>query len=215
MTPLMAFTGPQVQRLTGLSDRMLRYWDETGVFSATFVDERPRRAYRRIYTFGDVVSLRTLALLRRQYGIQLDQLRRAGHYLIQYNDAPWASLRFGVQGKTLVFRDPESEELVAANPFGAGVIPIEITEIAQQTERDANTLRQRSASDIGQVKRHRHVAGNQWVVAGTRIPTSAIWSFHEDGYDTAAIIESYPDLTPADVERAIAHEASLRGLVAA
>lgn len=212
MTTPLAFTSPQVQRLTGLSARMLRYWEETNVFRASHVDERSGRAYRRIYTFRDVVSLRTLALLRKTYGIELNQLRRAGQHLAQYDDAPWASLRFGVQGKRLVFRDPGTGEAVAADPFGAGVIPIEMTEIALQTEADANRMRQRKPDDIGSIRRHRHVAGNAWVIAGTRIPTAAIWSFYEDGYDVDAILRSYPDLAPQDVSRAIEHEAAIRGV---
>ena len=86
MPTILAFTGPQVQRLTGLSARRLAYWENTGVFRASYIDERPYRAYRRVYSFTDVVSLRTLALLRRY--VSLDELRRMGDYLAQHSDEP-------------------------------------------------------------------------------------------------------------------------------
>jgi uncharacterized protein (DUF433 family) len=47
---------------------------------------------------------------------------------------------------------------------------------------------------------------NAWVVAGTRIPTEAIWNFHAAGYDAEAIIREYPRLTPDDVRAAIDFE---------
>jgi uncharacterized protein (DUF433 family) len=59
------------------------------------------------------------------------------------------------------------------------------------------------------------VLGNAWRLAGTRIPTSAIWHFHEDGADVAAIQRAYPALTGADIMAAIEHEARLRGHAAA
>src|SRR5262245_2436479 len=92
----MFFTTQQVQRLAGVSLRMLRYWEQTDVFSATYIDERTRVPYRRIYTFRDLVSLRTLAVLRRKYRVRLDELRKAGQFLRQRYDAPWAELTFGV-----------------------------------------------------------------------------------------------------------------------
>ena len=52
--------------------------------------------------------------------------------------------------------------------------------------------------------------GNAPVLAGTRIPTSAVWSFHEDGYTTEQIIDQYPRLYPDDIRAAIAFEQERR-----
>src|SRR5690242_11229571 len=93
MARILAFTGQQVERLIGLSERMLRYWEKTGVYAASYIDERPRIPYRRVYTFRDVVSLRTLALLRKHHRIKLNDLRRSGAFLREtYPDRcdPWA-----------------------------------------------------------------------------------------------------------------------------
>jgi uncharacterized protein (DUF433 family) len=54
------------------------------------------------------------------------------------------------------------------------------------------------------------VLNNTPVVAGTRVPTEAIWNFHEAGYDTDAIIREYPQITAADVRAAIMYEESRR-----
>lgn len=218
MTRILAFTGQQVGRLTGLSQRVLLYWERTGVYTASYVDDRPRVPYRRIYTFRDVVSLRTLALLRRQHGIKLDDLRRTGSFLRDaYPDRadPWAELRFGVLNRRVVFRNPETGEWLTATPPGQAILPIDVEQIARATEREAASFTERRPEDVGIVVRHRYVLGNAWRLAGTRIPTSAVWNFHEDGADVSTIQRAYPDLGEADIVAAIAHERQSRGLSAA
>jgi DNA-binding transcriptional MerR regulator len=210
MPPLLAFTTDHVRRLTGLSPRVLRYWEETDVFHASYTDDHPRRPYRRLYSFRDVVSLRTLALLRRQHNVELDELRKVGRFLAKHADASWASLRFRLAGRHVVFDDPETGVAVSGRPLGQAVIPFELEEIAREAEADAKRLRERVPEDFGRIARHRYVLHNAWVVAGTRIPTSAIWSFAEEGYDSDAIMREYPQLQQVDIDAAIAHERRLR-----
>jgi DNA-binding transcriptional MerR regulator len=215
MSALLAFTTDHVQRLTGLSPRVLRYWEQTGVFRASYVGDHAGRPYRRLYTFRDVVSLRTLVLLRRQHRVDLDELRKVGRFLAEHADVPWAALRFRLAGRHVVFDDPEAGVPVTSKPLRQSVIPIELAEIARETEADAVRLRERLPEDVGRVTRHRYVNHNAWVIAGTRIPTSAIWTFHEAGYSTDAIIREYPQLRPCDVAAAIDHEHRLRVRLAA
>lgn len=218
MTRILAFTGKQVSRLTGLSQRTLRYWEDTGVYAASYIDPRPRTPYRRIYNFRDLVSLRALAVLRKRHRARLDDLRRTGAFLREtYPDhsEPWAALRFGVVAGRVVFQDPETSMWQTPRQPGQLVMLIDVAEIALQTEKDAAVFTERRPEDIGAVVRHRYVIGNAWRVAGTRIPTSAVWNLHEDGDDTAAIQRAYPDLNKADIEAAIGHERQLRGLCAA
>ncbi|MDP9365835.1 MAG: DUF433 domain-containing protein [Chloroflexota bacterium] len=215
MPPILAFTGPQVQRLTGLSPRTLRYWEETRVFRPSYVDPVPHRPYRRIYSFGDVVALRTLAILRRRYGVQLDELRQVGALLSRYHEAPWSSMRFGVLNKHVIFADPETGELVAGRPLRQPILPFDIEAVAGAAAAEAASLTERREEDIGTITRHRHVLRNAWHVAGTRIPTAAIWRFHAAGHGTDRILMAYPRLTEEDVEAAIAHEQELRALRAA
>lgn len=210
MAPLLAFTTEHVQRLTGLTPRMLRYWDETGVFHASYVDEHSRRPYRRLYSFRDVVGLRTLAILRREHRVPLDELRKVGAFLARHKDAPWASLRFQVAGRRIVFDYPEAGVPVASKPFRQSVIPINLAQIARETESEAARLRERLPTDFGRVTRHRHINHNAWVIAGTRIPTAEVLDFHEAGYSTEEILREYPQLRVEDVLAALDHERQLR-----
>lgn len=212
MPALLAFTAEQVRRLTGLTVRQLRYWDNSGFFCPAYADEQRRRPYGRVYSFTDLVGLRTLALLRNTHKVPLQELREVAERLARYgqDQNPWAGRCFWVAGRHDVFEDPEAGVLVAARPRRQAAIPLELQEIARATETEANRLRERNPNDVGGIERHRHVAHNAWVVAGTRIPTSAIWAFHEAGYDADAIVGQYPLLHPKDVEAAITFERQLR-----
>ena len=210
MTTVVAFTADNVCQLTGLTKRQLGYWDRTGFFSPHYVDENRRRSFSRIYNFRDLVGLRTIALLINKYNIPTRRLRQVGEWLAQQHETPRASLKFYVGGGKVFFDDPNTGERMATQPHGQKVFPIEMIEVAREMEKAADRLRERMPDQIGQVLQNRHVLHNAPVLAGTRVPTSAVWNFYEEGYDTDAIIRAYPRLTPADIDAALAYERALR-----
>lgn len=197
-------------RLTGLSARQLGYWDKTGFFSPTILDEFRQRAFGRIYSFRDVVGLRTVAVLRKQHSMPLQELGRVGAWLKEKHDAPWSSLRFFLQGNRVLFEDPATGAVTEPRGVGQAVLNIALEPIASEMRQAAARLTARREDQLGQVVRNRYVVHNAWVVAGTRIPTSAIWNFHEAGYTTQDIIREYPRLTAEDVGAAIEFEAKRR-----
>lgn len=210
MAEIIAFTAEHVARLTGLSPRQLRYWDQTEFFEPTLLDDHRRRAFGRIYSFRDVVGLRTIAILRNQHRIPLQELRRVGEWLHREHESPWASLQFALAGRKIIFIDPDSG--IPAEPHGAGQahLSIALEPIASEMREAAARLKLRPADQIGQVTRNRYVMQNAWVVAGTRVTTQAIWNFHAAGFDTASIRREYPSLTTRDVLAAIEFESGRR-----
>jgi uncharacterized protein (DUF433 family) len=206
MSSIVAFTAEHVCRLTGLSARQLRYWDATDFFSPALLDDYRRRAFGRIYSFRDLVGLRTIAILRNVHKIPLQELRRVGQWLHSQHETPWSSLRFALIGRKVVFTDPNSGAVVEPRGSGQTIIAIALAPIASDMSIEADRLRERQSDQIGQVKRNRYVVHNAWVISGTRIPTQAVWNFHNAGFDTAAIIEEYPKLTAEDVRAAIDFE---------
>src|SRR6185437_13188030 len=199
---IVAFTTDHVRRLTGLSTRQIRYWDDTGFFSPTVVQFC--RLFRRIYTFRDVVGLRTIATLREK--LPLQELRRVGEWLSQRHDTPWSSLRLGLAGRKVAYFDSEAGEFVEAAGKGQEVMSVAIEPIANEMHDAANRLRERQSGDLGRIVRNRYIVHNAWVVAGTRIPIEAIRNFHRAGYSVDRIIKEYPRLTVADIEAAIKHD---------
>lgn len=210
MPTILAFTAPQVQKLARLTKRMLTYWEETGVYGASYVNDSPHRAYRRIYSFSDVVSLRTLSMLRREHHVSLEELRKTGRYLRQFSETPWTR-QFWVVERTVLFLQEGTGELVDRKGQRSY---IDVSRVWAEVEAETSDWNRRDPRDVGHVARHRHVQHNQWVVKGTRVPTSAVWRFHEAGYDAEAIVRQYPNLVPEDVDAALRHEQEQRTLVA-
>ncbi|HLJ66117.1 MAG TPA: DUF433 domain-containing protein [Chloroflexota bacterium] len=207
MAEIMAFSRDQVRRLTGLSDKQLRYWDDTGFFSPRYAEEDRRGAYARIYSYRDLVGLRAIAEMRKS--VSLQELRRVGEWLSRNYNEPWSSLTFYVAGRRVFFDDPDTGELTAGRPAGQRAMRIDMARVERQVDAAVQRLRRRGDEQIGKIIRNRYVVHNVPVLSGTRIPTAAIWDFHEAGYDIAGIMHEYPTLTTGDVEAALAYERNL------
>jgi uncharacterized protein (DUF433 family) len=206
-----AFSADQVGRLTGLSLRQLAYWDATDFFEPEYAPGYAYGAFSRVYSFRDVVGLYTLGLLRKKFKFSLQKLRAVGQYLRQYDDAPWSALALYVQAGDIVFRHPaDPDEYASALKPGQRVFPMEMELVARHVEVRANRLRWRRNDQIGKITRKRYVVHNAAVLAGTRIPTRAVWNLHVAGYDAEAIIREYPRLRRADIEAALAYEKKRR-----
>src|SRR5207302_10970575 len=80
-----------------------------------------------------------------------------------------------------------------------------LREVISEMRQAVDNLRKRRADQIGQITRSRFVNHNAAVIAGTRIPVSAIRDFANAGYTPQQIMKEYPDLTERDIEAALKH----------
>ena len=209
MAELLAFTTEHVARLTGLSPRQLRYWSDTHFYRPKIASRTGRgHPFGRVYSFRDVVGLRTIAMLRGR--VPLQELRKVDRWLSAKHDTPWSSLRFYVSGRSIVFEEPGTGAKIAANPLGQEVFLVDLEPIAHDVSSAAAKLRDRVPTQFGRLERNRYVVQNAEVIAGTRVPTIAIWNLHEAGYSADAIIREYPRLTTDDVRAALHFEGSRR-----
>ncbi len=209
MDDLFAFSVDRVSTLTGLSIRQLRYWDKTKVYEPEFTNGSRRQAYSRIYSFRDVVGLRALAQLRER--VPLQELRRVGAWLKERYTYPWSSLRFGILGRSIVFGEPSTDEIISTRPAGQRVLTMfDLERVVADVRTAIRQLNQRGPDEIGKVIRDRHVMGNAPVLAGTRIPTSIIWDFYAAGSPPNTIRAMYPHLTIQDIDAAISFEQESR-----
>ena len=65
-------------------------WDATGFFHTQFAPIGEGRSTIRVYSFRDLVSLRTLRVLRGDHKVSLQHLRKVADKLSKYSDAPFA-----------------------------------------------------------------------------------------------------------------------------
>jgi DNA-binding transcriptional MerR regulator/uncharacterized protein (DUF433 family) len=209
----LALSAQQVSAITGLSIGQLRYWDETIFFRPEFSEQYGFGAFRRVYSYRDLVGLHAIAILRKRHHFSLQKLRPVARFLRKYHKTTWASLRLYVSGRDILFEHPDRpDHLITAGEPGQHVMRVlELRTVARQVERRLNSLRRRPPSAYGKITRSRFILRNALVVRGTRIPTSAIWNFAQAGYNAASIIREYPRLTEAYVYVALAHEGRARG----
>lgn len=200
-----AFTEDQVERLTGITRRQLRYWDSTGFFAPSFASADRRAPYSRIYSFRDLISLQVLNSLRNDAGCSLPHLREVKKKLAHLGDDAWSRTTLYVMKKKVVFDDPKTRdrrEVVT----GQGVLQIPLETVRSGMVDRLAALRTRDERTIGSISQSRRVAHNAPVVAGTRVPVRAIQAFAAEGYSIDAIQREYPTLTEADVKAALSQE---------
>lgn len=199
---VQAFTADQVVRLTGLSRRQLAYWDRTGFFRPEYAADARGGAYERIYSFKDVVGLRTLAVLRSVHGVSMPHLKKVAAELAGYSEAPWAEIRLKVWNRRVVFAEPETGR--DRGVVDGQYVLLSLVEVMEDVRNGIAALKRRRLAEIGRIERHRHVAHNAPVLAGTRVPVRTVLRFIEDGYSPAEILREFPSLTEADIAAAAA-----------
>lgn len=200
---LTAFAEEQVARLTGISVGQLRYWDRTEFFQPEFAYIERKDAYSRIYSYLDVVSLRIIARLRKD--VPLQRLRAVKEELSAFSQDLWRGLTLWVQNREVAFINPntgEPEEVVS----GQKIMKLPLAETLDDLDEKLRILLERDPTVVGTISQHRRVMHNRPVIAGTRIPVSAIRSFDDAGYSTDEILAEYPSLTAEDVEAAISED---------
>lgn len=207
-TIIAAFTEDQVQRLTKLTQRQLRYWARTGFFTPSYSADDSGRSGGRFYSFKDIVALRTLELLRVQNNVPLQHLRKVAEKLSHLKDDLWTKTTLFFANRKVAVVNPETGEFqeVVSDQY---LLPIELKKVMQDTSRDVEAMRRRSDDEIGHIAKRRDISRNAWVIAGTRVPVASVKRLHEDGLTADQIIAEYPDLTPNDVKAAIEHEAAV------
>jgi uncharacterized protein (DUF433 family) len=178
----------EASRLTGLSGPQIRAWHTAQVVIPFLVRGASRGARTRLYDFADLVSLRILARVHGK--VPTPELRKVQAVLRERPQAEWTGLRFLIEDRRLTTIDAaDRERSPASTPT-----QIEVGRVASELRGEIEQSRERGSAVVGKILRDPAVMGGAWVIAGTRIPTEAIWSFHEAGYDVDSIIEQYPRL---------------------
>lgn len=204
MTVFRAYTTEQAAKVANVSPRRVRYWADTGVLVPSVLYDTSTSPRGTLYSFPDVVGLRTLGILRDRHGLSLQNLRRAADFLRSHARQPWSELRLWVRGNDLLFRAPATGALLSAGVHGQTAIPIEIEPVALDAERASEALGRRDPADIGLTERRRGVQNNRVVIKGTRVPVESILSLASDGYSAQSIVETFPSLTLGDVTAVLA-----------
>jgi uncharacterized protein (DUF433 family) len=206
-TLIAAFGEKHVARLTGLTLGQLRSWDRVGFFQPRYAYEHRSAPYSRVYSFQDVVGLRTIAVLMKDHGVSLQKLRKVAEELTKRGYRHWADVKLYVVKAQVHFRPPKSNEVEGVWDGQLAMVPI--IDVISDVEARVQKLKKRDVAQVGHVERSKYVVRNSAVIAGTRIPTATIRRFKQAGYTAEQIIKQYPTLTLEDVHAALVHEEGL------
>jgi uncharacterized protein (DUF433 family) len=201
---LQAFTDEQVVRLTGLTRGQLRAWDRKEFFAPHYGYADRRAPYSRIYSFQDVVGLRTIYKLRTEHQVSIQQLKKAAIELIRRGYGHWANTKIYVLKGQVHFQAPGAKHAEGLEDGQLAMVPV--IDVIQDIEARVRELSVRAKDQKGKVEQHKFVARNAPVIAGTRIPTAAIRRFRDAGYTIQQIIKEYPSLSASDVKAALKFE---------
>lgn len=204
---LSAFAESHVVAITGLSRHQLRAWDREGLVQPDFASEDRRDAYSRVYSFQDLVGLKTIAVLQKQFKISTRKLKTVARSLVARGFSEWYRLKLYVVKGEVHFVNPDGDAVEGVETGQYAMLPI-IDVINDVTEK-VEELKQRSPQYIGKLQKSRHVLRNAQVLRGTRIPVRSIQSFAKAGYSADDILREYPSLSLEDIEQALASDRGL------
>ncbi|SMH55237.1 DUF433 domain-containing protein [Mesorhizobium australicum] len=204
MNVIAAFTEDQAARLTGVSKRQLASWYKSGFFVPSIDFHESGRAYSRLYSFRDLLSLRVLNQLRNETRVSFPHLREVKEELSHLGDERWVKSILYVRGKKVVIERENATRYEAGS--GQEVLQIPLKIVVSGMHERIKQLGVRDADKIGSIERKRGVVHNQAVIAGTRVPVSSVKSFADAGYSVDQIKREYPSLTEDDIRAAIAFD---------
>lgn len=205
------FTADQAIRLTRITRRQLDYWMRTDLIRADIASGTGRGSVR-LFTFQNLIEIRAAAWLRHQLSLQL--IRKIVGHLREERDRPLAELQFAVIEKEGGRSGTQYRDVIVQRTDGAWEkwtgqqmlkVRVPIRQFSDELTKAAAKERTKSRK-VRHVETRRGALGSAPVLAGTRIPTAAVWRLHEAGYSTQRILENYPGLKPADVTAALKEE---------
>lgn len=206
-----AFTEKQAARLAGLKIGRLRYWDKQQFFRPSYGYEDRSKPFSRIYSFKDLVCLRTLGILVNQHKIRLKTLRETLETLLDMDQNRWADQTLYVLGRRVYFQRPDDSKYQDATSGQLVLHNIPLRRVIGEVTEAVNALKRRDSSTIGRITKTRNVRGSEPIVDGTRIPVSTIKDYYIEGHSIEEIIREFPALTQEDVRAALRHA----GIIAA
>lgn len=205
------FTADQAIRLTRITRRQLDYWMRTDLIRADIASGAGRGSVR-LFTFENLIEIRAAAWLRDQLSLQL--IRKIVGHLREERDRPLTELQFAVIEKEGARSGSQHRDVIVQRTDGDWEswtgqqmlkVRVPIRKFSDELTKAAAKERMQSRK-VGHVETRRGALGSAPVLAGTRIPTAAVWRLHEAGYSTQRILENYPGLKPADVTAALKEE---------
>ena len=195
----MAYPTPIAAALSGATVRQLQYWRDSDLLRP----ELGKPARRALYSFPDVVALRTFVFLRERVSLQL--VRKAVGTLRHLGNLDHlAAYRLGTDQGRVVLIEPGPTAMDLTGAPGQYRIEAAMRDVLSPfTNVQGSTV-----VDLRRPRRHLEVDpethGGYPVIAGTRLQFDLVASLVDDGVPPAEVRAFYPSVTAAAARDAAA-----------
>ena len=187
------FTHSRLAELAGVSAKRLSYWEESGLIRARTTGAMRGKRVVRLYGYSDAFTVLILAALRER--VSLQHIRQIVRHLRE-RDFQVPEVRFAVVGPRVFFQTPDGEWEDVRDPMQ---IVISETLDLRPLRARLDRSNERDEQQLGKVERRRGALGSQPLIAGTRVPVSAVERYLARGASVERILTAYPGLTAEDV----------------
>lgn len=192
---LVMFTRARVAEMAEMRENRLGYWERTGLVTPTVEERLTGNRAVRLYDFTDMMSILVIAALREQ--VSLQHIRLIVAYL-QRLDFKVSEVTFAIAGRKVHFQasDGKWEDISEQGQ----IVLHQVLDLKPLRARIRRAAARRGGA-AGQIEKRRGARGSKPLLAGTRVPVSAVQAYLDNGVDTAEILRAYPDLSSADIDR--------------
>jgi uncharacterized protein (DUF433 family) len=200
----VAFPVPIASVLTGATIAQLAYWRKDTSSAPALLVPEGKRSGRYLYSWADVVALRSIVYLRSEKS--LPRIRRAVATLRRLEADEWTHLaRYTLIStkRSILVRTPKGQLLDVGEQPGTVLAEILMRDVLEPFET-------RTGRVVPALKRPRPhitvdpgVLGGYPVLAGTRVPFDAVAALANDDLDPAEIAAIYPSVEREAIRDAI------------
>jgi uncharacterized protein (DUF433 family) len=201
----MAFPVPITSVLTGATVAQLAYWRRDTPSAPALLIPEGKRSGRYLYSWADVVALRSIVYLRSEKS--LPRIRQAVARLRRLEAAQWthlASYTLISTPDTIIVRTPDGQLLDVGTHPGTVLDEVLMEDVLEPFET-------RTGRMVPALKRPRPnitvdpgVLGGYPVLAGTRLPFDSVAALVQDDLDAVEIAAVYPSARPEAIADAAA-----------
>ena len=199
----MAFPVPLAVTLSGATVDQLAYWRRPTPNHPPLLEPDAKRGGRYLYSWADVVALRSIVYLRQERSLPRIRNAVAALHRLEADDfehlAAYKLVRTG--DSILVQTDTGNVIDLEAHP-GTVMQEALLADVLRGFSTEDGRRVPPLEAPRPQLSVHPRVLGGYPVVAHTRVPYDVVAGLADDGYSEAEIIELYPSVRAGSVSDA-------------
>ncbi|MEK6326445.1 MAG: DUF433 domain-containing protein [Actinomycetota bacterium] len=192
----MAFTVPITSVLSGATPRQLGYWRRpTARGAAPLLVPAAKREGRYLYSWADVVALRSIVYLRQEKS--LHKIRKAVATLQDLESADWehlAEYKLVRTAQTIIVLTPKGDMLDLERAPGTVFDEVLMEDVLDTFETRSGQLVPALRRPRPYLTVHPQILAGYPVIADSRVPFHLVATLADDGMDAAEIVEIYPSI---------------------